>query len=67
MKKTSSITFRISDEIKDMLSQVAKSESRSISQQVEYFVKIGLSGYLSKYPTLKEKYEIFFTENILNS
>ena len=55
-KKTSIIGFRVHESLKEQLSAIADRETRSISQQVEHFVRQGLRQYLKDNPNFdKEK------------
>jgi hypothetical protein len=48
--KTTNINFRIGDQLKALLSQIADAECRSLSQQVEYFLLQGLRDYVQCHP-----------------
>ena len=48
--KTTSINFRITEELKTLLGLIAEAECRSVSQQVEYFVLQGLRDYVQCHP-----------------
>ena len=55
-KKTSIIGFRVHESLKEQLSAIAGRETRSISQQVEHFVRQGIRQYLKDNPNFdKEK------------
>jgi|GEM_PF-1849701 len=55
MKKSTSVTFRLSDELKDVLGIIAESEVRSLSQQAEFFIKKGIAEYLEYHPDVSLK------------
>jgi hypothetical protein len=45
MKKDAPLAFRIPADLKSKLQDVAKQESRSLSQVCEMFLKLGVEGY----------------------
>lgn len=47
--KSATIGIRISDSIKEILSEIAARESRSVSQQAEYFIKQGVNKYIKEH------------------
>ena len=49
-KKNASITIRIAEDLRDAVSLCAIRETRSISQQVEHFIKQGLHEYHIEHP-----------------
>jgi hypothetical protein len=56
-KKTSIIGFRVQESIKDQLAAIAERETRSVSQQVEHFVRQGIRAYLKANPDFLEESE----------
>jgi hypothetical protein len=54
-KKTAIIGLRITEELKDAVAQIARKETRSLSQQVEHFVRKGINDYLESNPDFKKK------------
>jgi hypothetical protein len=48
--KTTSITFRIRDELKAQVAEIAKREFRTVTQQVELFVLMGIENYRKEHP-----------------
>ena len=52
-KKTSIIGFRVHESLKEQLAGIADRETRSISQQVEHFVRQGIREYLKANPDFK--------------
>lgn len=53
--KTSIIGFRVQESLKEQLSAIADRETRSISQQVEHFVRKGLREYLKANPDFQKE------------
>ena len=53
-KKTSIIGFRVQDSLKELLVKIAERETRSVSQQVEHFVRKAIREYLEVNPDFKE-------------
>ena len=53
-KKTSIIGFRVQESLKEQLSAIADRETRSVSQQVEHFVRQGLRKYLKANPDFQK-------------
>jgi len=49
-KKTEMIAFRVPESIKKQLAAIAERETRSVSQQVEHFVRQGIREYLKANP-----------------
>ena len=49
-KKNQTIGFRVAESLKETLGRIAEKETRSISQQVEHFVKLGIINYLENNP-----------------
>lgn len=49
-KKNQTIGFRVAESLKKTLGRIAAKETRSISQQVEHFVKLGIINYLENNP-----------------
>ena len=45
MKKTAPIAFRIPDDLKNRLQEVAKREARSVSQICEIMLRLGVDAY----------------------
>ena len=56
-KKTSIIGFRVQESIKDQLAAIAERETRSVSQQVEHFVRQGIRAYLVANPDFQKENE----------
>ena len=56
-KKTSIIGFRVQESLKDQLSAIADRETRSVSQQVERFVRQGIREYLKANPDFQKESE----------
>ena len=54
-KKTEMIAFRLPESIKKQISKIADRETRSISQQVEHFVRQGLREYFKANPDFQEE------------
>ena len=54
-KKTSIIGFRVQESIKEQLAAIAERETRSVSQQVEHFVRQGIREYLKANPDFQEE------------
>ncbi|MEW5819342.1 MAG: hypothetical protein AB1782_04065 [Cyanobacteriota bacterium] len=52
-KESIHISIRLNTETKQMLEQIASMETRSISQQIEHFVKIGIKNYYNNNPKLQ--------------
>ena len=52
-KKTEMIAFRVPESIKKQLVKIAERETRSTSQQVEHFVRLGIQEYLKTNPDFK--------------
>ncbi len=53
--KSEAIGLRVKKSLKMTLNKIAEKETRSVSQQVEHFVKEGIKDYLEKNPELKEQ------------
>jgi hypothetical protein len=51
-KKSQSIGLRVEEPLKETLAIIAKRETRSVSQQVEHFVRIGIREYVKNNPEL---------------
>lgn len=49
-KKDQTIGFRLDSALKEALNQIALKETRSVSQQVEHFIKQGISNYIMENP-----------------
>lgn len=49
-KKTQAIGFRIAKSLKETLGWIAERETRSVSRQVEHFIKKGIEKYLIDNP-----------------
>jgi predicted transcriptional regulator len=47
-KKTNNICFRCSDDFKSALSLISQRETRSVSMQVEHYVRAGMALYLER-------------------
>jgi hypothetical protein len=45
MKKTAPLAFRIPNDLKNELTQIAKVEARSVSQVCEILLKVGVDAY----------------------
>jgi len=56
-KKTSIIGFRVQESIKEQLAAIAERETRSVSQQVEHFVRQGIKEYLKANPDFQNESE----------
>jgi hypothetical protein len=56
-KKTSIIGFRVHESLKEQLATIADRETRSVSQQVEHFVRQGLREYLKANPPFQKESE----------
>jgi hypothetical protein len=56
-KKTSIIGFRVQESLKEQLSAIADRETRSVSQQVEHFVRQGIREYLKANPNFPKESE----------
>lgn len=54
-RKTATIAIRVQKSIKDQLIAIAERETRSISQQVEHFVRLGIKEYLKANPDFESK------------
>jgi hypothetical protein len=54
-KRTSIIGFRVQESLKEQLSAIADRETRSISQQVEHFVRQGIKEYLKANPDFQKE------------
>ena len=54
-KKTEMIAFRVPETLKKQLSKIADRETRSVSQQVEHFVRQGLREYLKANPDFQKE------------
>ena len=54
-KKTSIIGFRVQESLKEQLSAIADRETRSVSQQVEHFVRQGLREYFKANPDFQKE------------
>jgi hypothetical protein len=54
-KKAQAIGLRVGESLKKTLNEIAKKETRSVSQQVEHFVKLGIEEYLKKNPEFDQK------------
>jgi hypothetical protein len=52
-KKTEMIALRVPESIKKQLVKIAERETRSTSQQVEHFVRLGIKEYLKTNPDFK--------------
>jgi hypothetical protein len=51
-KKSQSIGLRVEESLKETLEIIAKRETRSVSQQVEHFVRQGIREYVKNNPEL---------------
>jgi predicted DNA-binding protein len=60
IKKSNTFTFRLSDDVKTALQIVAKREDRTMSMQIERFIKLGLQDYASENPSVLEGNEVVF-------
>jgi len=49
------IAFRVPESIKKQLAAIAERETRSTSQQVEHFVRRGISEYLKANPDFEKE------------
>jgi hypothetical protein len=49
-KKSQTIGFRVEESLKETLGRIGKRETRSVSQQVEHFVRQGIQEYLKNHP-----------------
>jgi len=61
--KTTTISLRVPEDLKDLLAIVSKKESRNLTLQIKYFIKSGLQRYIQDYPELKTNYKSVFKEN----
>lgn len=51
-RKEQVIGLRVEKSLKNTIAKIAGKETRSISQQVEHFVKLGIEDYLKNHPDL---------------
>ena len=51
-KKDQTIGFRLDSTLKEALNKIARRETRSISQQVEHFIKQGIIEYSERNPDI---------------
>lgn len=49
-KKSQTIGFRIKESLKDTIGSIAERETRTVSLQVEHFVRQGIREYLRNHP-----------------
>lgn len=54
-EKSAVVTFRLSDSLKKELERIAEDETRSLSQQVEHFVKLGIKIYKGKHHAFQKE------------
>jgi len=54
-KKTSIIGFRVQESTKEQIAAIAERETRSVSQQVEHFVRQGIREYLKANPDFEKE------------
>lgn len=59
-KKSTSLTFRMSDDVREALALVAAREDRTMSMQVERFIKSGLVEYGEQNPRFRESHQDLF-------
>jgi predicted DNA-binding protein len=63
-KKNTSITFRAKPELKELINLIGKRESRNLSLQIEYFLKIAIRDYLDENKDLVPYYNKAFDDFI---
>ena len=56
MKKNAPLAFRIPDELKNGLQQIARREARSVSQICEILLTIGVEAYKEEGPKYLQSY-----------
>jgi len=56
MKKTAPLAFRIPEELKNRLAQIARLEARSVSQVCEILLKLGVDAYSEQGPSYLQKF-----------
>jgi hypothetical protein len=54
-KKSETIGIRVTEELKEVVNVIAQWETRSLSQQAEHFIKVGIREYCQDNPELKER------------
>lgn len=57
-RKSEQIGLRVEESLKKTLEKIAYRETRTVSQQVEHFVKQGLKDYFKKNPNFKTDQDI---------
>lgn len=63
-KKNTSITFRAKPELKELINLIGKRESRNLSLQIEYFLKIAIRDYVDENEDLLPYYNKAFDDFI---
>ena len=61
-KKTAQLNVRLSPALRDALTLCATRETRSVSQQVEHFIKAGLSKYAESHPDFTPQWNLVYGE-----
>jgi len=56
MRKSSPLAFRISDDLKSDLQEIAESEARSVSQICEILLKLGVEAYRKEGPKYLKRF-----------
>jgi hypothetical protein len=56
MRKDAPLAFRISNDLKKRLQEVAKSEARSLSQICEMLLRLGVEGYEKEGPRYLQRF-----------
>jgi hypothetical protein len=56
MRKNAPLAFRISDDLKSDLQQIAESEARSVSQLCEILLKLGVESYRKDGPKYLQRF-----------
>ena len=54
-KKSQTIGFRVSESLKETLGMIAAKETRTVSLQVEHFIKQGIREYLENNPAFESE------------
>jgi len=56
MRKNAPLAFRISDDLKSDLQQIAEREARSVSQLCEILLKLGVESYKKEGPKCLQRF-----------
>ena len=56
MRKSAPLAFRISDDLKSDLQQIAEREARSVSQLCEILLKLGVESYRKEGPKYLQRF-----------